>query len=381
MAEQMILPVLAQPELGQLRLGFVALTDCAPLVAAEVMELGKPYGLAIELRRQPSWAAVRDKLLSGELDAAHSLYGLPYGVQLGLGGPQADMAVLMTLNRNGQAISGSNRLVESLQKGMGLRAALAGLGRKPVFAQTFPTGTHAMWLNYWLAAHGINPLSEVDSIVIPPPQMADAMAQGELDGFCAGEPWHSVARAKGVGRMLVSSGAIWPDHPEKALACRRDFAALYPNTAKALVRTLLDACRWLESPENRRTATGWLAGSKYLGLMPDAIAPSLVLPEQAGSSSVRFFGDAAMNAPRPSEGLWFLSQYRRWGMLHGELDLERIAHEVSQSDLFGQAAGESALPAQAAVTLIDGIAWNGRDAAAYADAFKIPAESAESCPG
>ncbi|MBV8635059.1 MAG: ABC transporter substrate-binding protein, partial [Burkholderiaceae bacterium] len=146
---------LAPPELDRLRLGFMPLTDCAPLVVAEMLDLGKPYGLKLELRRQASWAAVRDKLLSGELDAAHALYGLVYGVQLGLGGPQADMSILMTINRNGQAITLSNRLFDLMAQGTPLAQIATTLGRKPVFAQTFPTGTHAMWLNYWLAARGI----------------------------------------------------------------------------------------------------------------------------------------------------------------------------------------------------------------------------------
>lgn len=363
---------LAPPELDLLRLGFVPLTDCAPLVVAEVMELGKAYGLHIELRRQPSWAAVRDKLLSGELDAAHALYGLPYGVQLGLGGPQADMAILMTLARNGQAISVSRRLSGILDQGIPLREAAAVLGRKPVFAQTFPTGTHAMWLNYWLAAQGIDPLRNVENVVLPPPQMADAMANGEIDGFCAGEPWHTVAKSKEAGHMIVTSDAIWPGHPEKTLACRRDFAALYPNTAKALIRTVLDACRWLETSQNRRLATDWLAGSSYLGLLPEMILPSMAIDFPHGSSTVRFFGQDGMNAPLPEDGLWFLSQYRRWGMQKRDIDWRRIAVDVSATALFAEASAGMGLEMQpnVPVSLIDGVTWDGRDAAAYADSFE-----------
>ena len=160
---------LAPLEKTHLRLGFVALADVAPLVAAKLLEFGHAHGLTLELCRQPSWAAVRDKLLSGDLDAAHALYGLVYGVQLGLGGPQTDMAVLMVLNRNGQAFTLSNRLADALAEHGTLPKALATLGRKPVFAQTFPTGTHAMWLSYWLASQGVHPLRDIESVVIPPP--------------------------------------------------------------------------------------------------------------------------------------------------------------------------------------------------------------------
>ncbi len=160
---------------------------------------------------------MRDKLLSGEIDAAHALYGLVYGVQLGIGGPQGDMAVLMVLNRNGQAITLSNPLTEALNESGNLKEALASLGRPPVFAQTFPTGTHAMWLYYWLAAQGVHPLRDIRSVVIPPPQMVDALADGQLDGLCVGEPWNAVAEARGAGKTVALTSQIWPDHPEKVL--------------------------------------------------------------------------------------------------------------------------------------------------------------------
>lgn len=379
-------PLAARPEISRLRLGFVALTDCAPLVVAEVRKLGQHYGLEIELQRQPSWAAVRDKLLTGELDAAHCLYGLVYGVQLGLGGPQADMAILMTLNRNGQAISLSNRLADALQSGAALQDAFAGLKRKPVLAQTFPTGTHAMWLNYWLAAQGVHPLHDVESVVIPPPQMAEAMVHGELDGFCAGEPWHTVTMAKRAGRMVVSSAAIWPEHPEKALACRREFAALYPNTARALICTMLDACKWLEVTGNRHTAAGWMAQPQYLNLLPAMILPSLGLADAAspgpdnGMSSAaasRFYGAQGFNAPRAADGLWFISQYYRWGMLKEQDNWQEMADLVSQTVLFAQSASAMKLDvdrsAYSPCRLIDGVEWTGKDALGYAQAFAIRA--------
>ncbi|HEY8026379.1 MAG TPA: CmpA/NrtA family ABC transporter substrate-binding protein [Burkholderiaceae bacterium] len=383
-------PLDVRLEISRLRLGFVALTDCAPLIVAEVRKLGRQYGLEIELQRQPSWAAVRDKLLTGELDAAHCLYGLVYGVQLGLGGPQADMAILMTLNRNGQAISLSNRLADALQNGASLQDAFAGLKRKPVLAQTFPTGTHAMWLNYWLAAQGVHPLRDVESVVIPPPQMAEAMVQGELDGFCAGEPWHTVTMAKQAGRMVVSSAAIWPEHPEKALACRREFAALYPNTARALICTMLDACKWLETTENRRTAADWMAQPQYLNLLPAMILPSLGLAKEASSglglgpgngmstaAASRFYGTQGFNAPRAADGLWFISQYYRWGMLKEQDNWQEMAELVSQSVLFAQSASALQLdfdrPAYSVCRLIDGVEWTGKDPLGYAQGFAIRA--------
>ncbi|MDR5762224.1 CmpA/NrtA family ABC transporter substrate-binding protein [Caballeronia sp. LZ035] len=366
------------PERTHLRLGFVALSDAAPLAVAALRELGARHGITLELCRQPSWAAVRDKLLSGELDAAHALYGLVYGVQLGIGGPQADMAVLMVLNRNGQAITLSRALADAIEDGASIRDALQALGRPPVIAQTFPTGTHAMWLYYWLAAHGLHPLRDVRSVVIPPPRMADALAAGELDGFCAGEPWNAVAEAHGAGRTVAYTSEIWPDHPEKVLACRRDFAALYPNTARALVRTLLDACAWLDAPAHRTEIAEALASAQLLDAPRELIEARLSVAHggDAHALPVRFFDGGAVNYPRLSDGQWFITQYRRWGMLDHAPDDAALAAAVNQTALYreaAQAAGIAIPGERRAATFCDGRVWDGGDSAAYLAGFEIRA--------
>jgi nitrate/nitrite transport system substrate-binding protein len=366
------------PERTHLRLGFVALSDAAPLAVAALRELGARHGIKIELCRQPSWAAVRDKLLSGEIDAAHALYGLVYGVQLGIGGPRADMAVLMVLNRNGQAITLSRPLADAIEHGASVKDALASLGRRPVIAQTFPTGTHAMWLYYWLAAHGVHPLRDVQSVVIPPPRMADALVEGALDGFCAGEPWHAVAEARNAGKTVAYTSEIWPDHPEKVLACRRDFAALYPATARALVRTMLDACAWLDSSDHRKEIAQALASAELLGVPRALIEPRLVATDggDARALPVRFFDGGAVNYPRVSDGLWFITQYRRWGMLDADIDDAAVAASVNQTALYRDAARASgiALPEERrAATFCDRRVWDGGDAAGYLAGFEIRA--------
>ncbi|WP_150696087.1 CmpA/NrtA family ABC transporter substrate-binding protein [Pandoraea terrae] len=374
-------PRFGPPEKAHLRLGFVALSDAAPLAVAKRLELGHEHGLTFELCRQSSWAELRDKLLTGELDAAHALYGLAYGVQLGIGGLQEDMAVLMVLNRNGQGISVSTRLAEALRETGNLRAALATLGRTPVFAQTFPTGTHAMWLNYWLAANGVDPLRDVRSVVIPPPNMVDALRAGELDGFCAGEPWHAVAQAQQAGRTAVVSSDIWPNHPEKVVACRRAFVTKYPNTARALVRTMLAACRWLDSAEHRSDVAEWLAAPELLGVARDLIAARLLgdygrLRSTRPLLPVSFYDGGAVNYPRASDGLWFITQYRRWGMLGpGTAGNDAaMAAEVNQTVCYREAAGADGVPIPDEYrtdVLCDGRAWNGRDPQGYLDAFSI----------
>ncbi|MFL9874711.1 CmpA/NrtA family ABC transporter substrate-binding protein [Paraburkholderia megapolitana] len=357
-------------EKTHLRLGFVALSDAAPLVAAKLLEFGHAHGLTLELQRQPSWAAVRDKLLSGDLDAAHTLYGLVYGVELGVGGPQTDMAVLMVLNRNGQAITLSNRLAAALAEHGTLPRALAALGRTPVFAHTFPTGTHAMWLYYWLAAQGVHPLREVDSVAIPPPQMVAALAEEKLDGFCVGEPWNTLAQTRELGTTNLYTSEIWPDHPEKVLACRRDFVRRYPNTARALVQTMLEACRWLDDAGHRREIADWLARPEFVGIGAETIAARLIEnPQGERRLPMRFFDGGAVNYPRPSEGVWFLTQYQRWGMIDRGHDFAAIASAINQTALYREAAagvGIAAPDERAAPVMLDGRVWDARDADAYA---------------
>jgi two-component system, oxyanion-binding sensor len=364
-------------EKTHLRLGYVALSDAAPLVAAKLYEFGHAHGLTLELVRQPSWAALRDKLLAGDLDAAHALYGLVYGVQLGLGGLQTDMAVLMVLNRNGQAITLSQRLSEALAAHGTLPAALATLERKPVFAHTFPTGTHAMWLYYWLAAQRVDPLRDIDSVAIPPPQMVDALAQNKLDGLCVGEPWNAVAQAHGVGTTVAYSSEIWPDHPEKVLASRRDFVTRFPNTAQALIQTMLEACRWLDDDTHRAEIARRLAQPEFLGVPAELIAPRLAreaAPTPTPRLPVRFFEDGRVNYPRPADGVWFITQYRRWRMIDSRDDYALLAAQVNQTELYRRAAAAMgiAVPGDtASQTLIDGKVWDGSDPAGYAESFDI----------
>ena len=254
-----------------LRVGYMPLVDCAPLVVARHLGLDRRHGLRLELQRQASWAAVRDRLISGELDAAHALAGMAYGIDAGIGGPCEPMAVLMVLNHNGQAIVLAPGPARRLHEGASLREALDVPHRRPRLAQTFPTGTHAMWLYYWLAALQVDPLHDVEAVTLPPPEMPAALARGELLGYCVGEPWAARAEAQGIGARVMRSGELWPGHPEKVLACRRAFAALEPETATALTATVLEACRWLdEDADHRRRAAGWLVEARAIDLPPSA---------------------------------------------------------------------------------------------------------------
>src|SRR5882724_10572252 len=248
------------PEKKELKIGFIPLTDCSSVVMASVMEFDKKYGIKITPSKEASWAAVRDKLVNGELDAAHVLYGLIYGVQMGIGGPKKDMAILMNLNHNGQAVTLSSKLNEKgVKDGATLKALIEREKREYVFAQTFPTGTHAMWIYYWLAAHGIHPFNDVKAIVVPPPQMVANMRVGNMDGFCVGEPWNNRAIVDKIGFTANTTQDIWKDHPEKTLGTTAEFVERNPNTARAMTAAILDASRYIDVMANRKKVSEIIA--------------------------------------------------------------------------------------------------------------------------
>jgi nitrate/nitrite transport system substrate-binding protein len=236
-----------------------------------------------------------------------------------------------------------------------------------------------MWLYYWLAAQGVHPLRDIESVVIPPPQMVAALAEDRLDGLCVGEPWNTVAQARGVGRTIAYSSEVWPDHPEKVLACRRDFASRHPHTARALVQTMLEACRWLDGAGHRSEIARWLARPDYIGINEALIAERLgndTAASAPGRLPVRFFDDGAVNYPRPADGVWFLTQYERWGMIRPRGDYHEIAAAINQTDLYRDAATRMgiAIPSDdVSQVLIDARVWDGSDPAAYLKGFGIHA--------
>ena len=377
------------PEKETLKVGFMPLTDCASVVMAAVNGFDKKHGIRIIPSKESSWASVRDKLVSGELDAAHSLYGMVYGVQLGIGGPKKDMAILMALNQNGQGITLSSQLREA---GVSDGATLAGLVAKRqrayTFAQTFPTGTHAMWLYYWLASHGINPLGDVKTITVPPPLMVASMRQGRMDGCCVGEPWNNRAIIDGIGFSVATSQEIWPDHPEKVLATTAAWADRHPHAARALVAAVLEASRWIDaSLANKRKTAEVIALPAYVDTDTEVIAARMLGRYQNGlgkswddKNCMKFFADGAVNFPYLSDGMWFMTQHKRWGLLDAHPDYRAVAEAVNRIDLYSQAAAQIgvALPASAmrSSCLIDGVRWDGSDPKGYASAFAVQAASA-----
>lgn len=370
----------AHNALRTVRIGYLPLTDCAALAVAVERGFDRKYGLNMVLCRESSWAAVRDKLGSGALDAAHALYGLMVGVQLGIGCQQADMAVLMNLTQNGQAITLARSLA---RQGSGPAEGLKNAARRYTFAHTFPTGNHAMLLNYWLATQGIDPLRQARLVTLPPTQMVAHLREGQIDGFCAGEPWGQRAMLDEVGVTVATSQQIWQDHPGKVLGATAAFAAREPDTCAAMVAALLDAARWIDAAAQNRIDTAQ-ALAPYLGVPAEVIAPRLLGQYQDGMGGawcdthrLHFHGDGAVNFPYLSDAIWFMTQQKRWGLQKAHPEYAAVAQALNRIDLYTDGAQQAGValppgPMRSSV-LIDGVRWDGSDPAGYADSFAIKA--------
>lgn len=375
-----------KPEKEEVKIGFIPLTDCASVVMASVLGIDKKYGVKIIPTKEASWAGVRDKLVNGELDFAHVLYGLIYGVHLGTSGPKKDMAILMTLNQNGQAITLSKKLAD---KGVVDAASLAKLmasdKREYTFAQTFPTGTHAMWLYYWLASVGVNPLKDAKVITVPPPQMVANMRVGNMDGYCVGEPWGHRAIADGIGITATTTQDIWADHPEKVLGTTAEFAKKYPNTARAVTAAILEAGKWIDAGlQNKMKMAETIADKAYVNTSVDVINQRILGRYQNGlgktwddKNHMKFYADGNATFPYLSDGMWFLTQHKRWGLLKDHPDYLNVAKQINHIDIYKQAATASKTPVPKDVLrsskFMDGVVWDGKDPKKYADSFKVKA--------
>jgi len=372
------------PEKKEVKVGFIPLTDCSSVVIASVMKFDEKYGIKITPSKEASWAAVRDKLVNGELDASHVLYGLIYGLQMGVGGPKKDMSILMNLNHNGQAVTLSRKLYDKgVRDGASLRALITKEKGEYTFAHTFPTGTHAMWIYYWLAAHGINPFADVKTITVPPPQMVANMRVGNMDGYCVGEPWNNRAIVDKIGFTANTTQEIWKDHPEKVLGCSAEFVQKYPKTARAMTAAIIDAGKWIDaSLGNRQKTADIVADRAYVNTDKDVIVARMLGRYDNGIGKVwddkdymKFYNDGHVTYPYLSDGMWFLTQHRRWGLLKTDPDYLAIAKQVNRLDVYKDAAAmtKTPLPKDPMRTskFIDGVVWDGKDPKKYASSFKV----------
>ena len=374
------------PEKTDVKVSFIALTDCSSVVMANHLGLDKKYGVKIIPTKEASWAAIRDKLVNGENDMSHILYGLVYGLQMGIGGQQKDMSVLMSINNNGQAISLSKALYKKgVTDGASLKILMDKEKRDYTFAQTFPTGTHAMWLYYWLANYGINPFKDAKITTVPPPQMVANMRSGNMDGFCVGEPWNARAIIDDVGFTAITTQAIWQDHPEKVLGSTGDFAKRYPNTCRAVVSAMLEASKYIDaSTSNKHTTAEVVSAPSFINTDINVIQDRMMGRYNNGIGktwddphAMKFYNDGSATFPYLSDGMWFMTQHKRWGLLKEHPDYLAVAKKVNNIAIYKDAATASKTPLpksdMRSSKLFDGVVWNGSNPAAYADSFKIKA--------
>jgi nitrate/nitrite transport system substrate-binding protein len=328
----------------KLTLGFIALTDCAPLVMAKELGYFAERGLDVTLVKQASWPATRDNLLSGQIDGAHCLSTMPYSVASGVSGSGTDLKIAMILNNNGQAITLHKDYAAA---GYGDLAAAKKIleSRTPTLAMTYPGGTHDLWLRYWLKATKADP-TKVKIIPIPPPQMVANMTVGTMDGYCVGEPWNAVAVAQGIGFTHITSQDIWLNHPEKALVVNAKVAA-EKAVMTELIGATLQACKWLDDLANRAKAATTIGSPAYVNAPAAEIQGRLLGKYELGANlgtkdfkgkQMLFHRDGETNFPRRSYGYWALAQYQRLGLTKTAPDYASIVDSIVLTDLYAEVA-------------------------------------------
>jgi nitrate/nitrite transport system substrate-binding protein len=365
------------PEAPTMNFGMIALTDCSPIVIAHEKGLFKKYGINSTVTKGANWAAIRDNLSSGSIQATHML----------IGAPKVPMVIPWLLNRNGQAITlkaewkgkvgadpkALKPFVDQAKK----------LGEPLTFAQTFPPGTHAMWMRYYLAAGGIDPDKDISLITIPPPQMVANMKIGKMDGFCVGEPWNARAILDNIGFTSVTTQDLWKDHPEKVCAFTEEFTQKNPKTVKAVLKALHEASVWLDDMGNRAEQCAIVSKPTYINCDAKTILGRLLGDLDYGDGRKvkdelpMHFSKRNCNYPQPKYAKWFLSQYRRWGMVTGAPDYDGVAKRVMRTDIYEEAMKEIGYQHggldNSPETLFDGAVFNPADPETYAKSFAVKA--------
>ncbi len=374
------------PEVSDLKFGIIALTDCSPFVIAHEKGLFKKYGINATIVKGASWAAIRDSLTTGDIHATHMLIGMPFASTMGLlGAPKNPMIAPWLINRNGQGITLKNTLrgkVADDPKALKPIVDAAKADGKPMtFAMTFPPGTHAMWMRYYLAAGGINPDTDVALVTIPPPQMVQNMSIDKMDGFCVGEPWNARAIAQEVGFMSVSTQDMWKDHPEKVCAFTQEFADKNPKTVKAVLKALHEASVWLDDLGNRDELCSIVSAPTYINCPKDIILGRLLGKYDYGDGRKKddpnymIFHSRNCNYPQAKYGIWWLTQFRRWGMVQETPDYEAVAKQVLRADIYEEAMKEIGYehggPNMEPETLFDGVQFDPTKPEEYALSFAV----------
>jgi nitrate/nitrite transport system substrate-binding protein len=389
------------PEVTGATLGFIALTDSAPLIIAKEKGFFAKHGMPdVKVMKQTSWAVTRDNLELGEagggIDGAHILTPMPLLLTAGKitkSKQPLPMYTLARLNLQGQGISASKELLGdklTIDNKAGLGKAVADkakTGKKFKAAVTFPGGTHDLWMRYWLSANGIDPNKDADLVVIPPPQMVANMKTGTMDAFCVGEPWNQRLVNKKLGYTVAVTGELWKFHPEKAFSMRADWVDKNPKATKALLMAVQEAQMWCEDPANLDEMCEITSKDKYFKASVADIKPRLAGNFDYGDGRVvkdspyrmRFWSENA-SFPFKSHDKWFVAEDMRWGYLPASTDIDALVNKVNRADLWKEAAKaigqEKAIPAsdsRGKETFFDGVVFDPENPKAYLDALKIKA--------
>lgn len=357
-------------EKTDIKLGYIPLTDCAPFAVAKEKGFFDEQGLNVSLSREHSWASIRDKVGLGVLDGAQMLASMPVAARLGVAGPRLDMVTGFVLDLNGNAITLSKRLYSAVvatdpdagfsplaaSKALNLVIRANAQNKRPKFrfGVVFPVSTQNYELRYWLGCGGTNPDLDVEIVVIPPPDMVDHLQSGDIDGYCVGEPWNTVAVRAGLGHVVATKYELWNNSPEKVFAVARTWSETYPGTHRAIIRALMKACAWLDQSENRLIAAEILTKCGYIDQDLETVALSLCgisqrhpdrPPEDAPDFHV--FNRYSANFPWLNQAEWFIAEMYRWGQLKNPVSISCIAEEVYLPELYREVAVEFGVPCPA----------------------------------
>jgi nitrate/nitrite transport system substrate-binding protein len=336
----------AKKAVRKVKLGFIALTDAAPIIMAKELGYFEERSLDVEVLKQASWPALRDALLNNQIDGAHCLFSMPFSVATGIGGNKSlDLKIAMVLNQNGQGIT-LQRDVDEIGYG-DLGAAKKWIEGKdtPAMGMTFPGGTHDIWLRYWLAATKAD-ISKVKISPIPPPQMVQNMSVGNVQAYCVGEPWNAVAVQRGIGFTYLATQDIWQNHSEKALVVNAKFAT-NTDALSDVMAAVLKASRWLDDLNNRAKAAETLAIEKYVNTTVPEIRDRLVGQYNLGpglgkkdfaGNQMQFFRGGNVSMPRRGHAIWFMSQFMRLGLLKEAPNAQQLADQLILTDLYAKVA-------------------------------------------
>ena len=389
----------AGPEVTKALLGFIALTDAAPLFVAKEKGIFAKYGMPdVEVQKQASWGTTRDNIVLGSegngIDGAHILTPMPYLISAGKvtqNNQPTPMYILARLNLDSQCISVAKEYAD-LKIGLDTRPFKTALEKKkasgkPVkAAMTFPGGTHDLWIRYWLAAGGIDPDKDIETIVVPPPQMVANMKVGTMDCFCVCEPWNLQLIHQGIGYTGITTGELWNKHPEKALGLRAAYVDKYPKAAKALLMAVMEAQMWSDKDENREEVAAICAKRQWINVPVADVTDRMKGKFDYGTGRVvensphvmKYWRDFA-SYPFKSHDQWFVTEDIRWGKFEPTTDVKALVDKVNREDLWREAAKELGVPAgqiplstsRGKETFFDGKVFDPENPAAYLASLDI----------